>query len=454
MTLESINPRDGSRIASYDTLVSDALGTVLSVASMAFGEWRSRSVTKRAEAIRTLGERILANESELARLMTDEMGKPIRESRAELQKCATLCHYYAEEGPSFLTPRPVETEASSSYVRHDPLGPILGIMPWNYPVWQVVRFAVPTLLTGNVVLLKHAPNVTGCALTIERLFRDAGLTEGIYTALLLDVEQVDKVIADPRVAGVSLTGSVAAGQAVAEAAGRHLKPVVLELGGSDPFIVLDDADLDAAAEAGVTSRMLNSGQSCIAAKRFLVEAGVHDAFVARLKERIDGLVLGDPREEDTEVGPLARPDLVSNLHFQVKTSVDLGAKVVTGGEPVERPGNYYRPTLLTEVKRGMPVFDEETFGPVASVIRVEHEAELLELANGSLYGLGAAVFSGSERGEALVPQLDAGYVAVNAFVRSDPRLPFGGIKHSGYGRELSREGLYAFSNLKTVWVQD
>ncbi|MEO0811509.1 MAG: aldehyde dehydrogenase family protein [Myxococcota bacterium] len=264
---------------------------------------------------------------------------------------------------------------------------------------------------------------------------------------------MDRVIGDPRVAGVSLTGSVAAGQAVAEAAGRHLKPSLLELGGSDPFIVLSDADLDAAADAAVASRTLNSGQSCIAAKRFLVEAPVHDAFVERVRARMAALRVGDPREEHTDIGPLARPDLISNLHFQVTSSVELGAKLELGGAPVERAGNFYPPTLLTGVRRGMPVFDEETFGPVAAVVKVEHEGELVELANATLYGLGASVFSESNRGSELIDKLDAGFVALNAFVRSDPRLPFGGIKHSGYGRELSREGLLAFANTKTVWVQ-
>ncbi|MEM6733712.1 MAG: aldehyde dehydrogenase family protein, partial [Myxococcota bacterium] len=362
--MDSVNPRDGSLIARYDTLDVAALGTKLAVAHMAYSEWRREPLSVRTKAAAMLGEKLLMEKESLATLMTDEMGKPIRQARAEIEKCAGLCQFYSEMAPTFLSPRTVKTEASESYVRYDPLGPILGIMPWNYPVWQVIRFAVPTLLIGNVVLLKHAPNVSGCALAIEKLFHDSGFSDGIYSALLLDVEHVDKVIADPRTAGVSLTGSVSAGVAVAEAAGRNLKPSVLELGGSDPFIVLADADLDAAVDAAVSSRTLNSGQSCIAAKRFLVERPVHDAFVERMRAAMQRLVLGDPREEATDIGPLARPDLVSNLHFQVKTSIELGAKLELGGAPVDQPGNYYPPTLLTGVTRGMPVFDEETFGPV------------------------------------------------------------------------------------------
>lgn len=451
--MESVNPANGSVVGRYPTLSSDALERKIACAEVAYSGWREVAVSSRVERFVTLAETLLAERDELAELITEEMGKPVREARSEIDKSARLCRYYAEAGPAMLEPQDVNTEAHQSYVRVDPLGPVLGIMPWNYPVWQVVRFAVPCLLTGNVVLLKHAPNVTGASLALERLFHKAGLTDGIYSALTLEVEQVESVIADPRVAGVSLTGSVGAGQAVATISGRHLKPSVLELGGSDPFIVLDDADLDAAAEAAVASRTLNSGQSCIAAKRFIVESSVHDAFVARMVERVEKLRIGNPQDETTDIGPLARADLISTLHFQVTSSIEQGALCITGGAPVPRPGNYYAPTVLTQVERGMAVFDEETFGPVAAVCKAEHEAQVIELANGTLYGLGASVFGSEQRAAALVDVIEAGFVTINGFTRSDPRLPFGGVKHSGYGRELAREGVLAFSNLKTVWIQ-
>lgn len=451
--MRSINPSNGATLASYSPLESDGVLNAIASAHRAFGEWKTSGLAARRERISRLGDVLLSHQAKLAELTTLEMGKPIVEARAEIDKCARLCRYYASHGENLLDPAPVVTEAAESYVRFDPLGPILGIMPWNYPVWQVIRFAVPTLLAGNTILLKHAPNVCGTALALEACFREAGFAEGEYTALVVEVEHVEEILADPRVAGVSLTGSVGAGRAVGEIAGRYLKPCLLELGGSDPFIVLSDADLDEAASAAATSRFLNSGQSCIAAKRLLVEDAVHDAFVERLGERISALAVDDPINETTRVGPLARPDLLSQLHAQVTGSVARGAKLVMGGKPIERAGNFYEPTLLTEVTQGMAVFDEETFGPVASVTRVQGEQALVTMANATRYGLGAAVFSRGERGRAFIPQLEAGHIAINTIVKSDPRLPFGGIKHSGYGRELAREGVLAFTNTKTVWIQ-
>lgn len=451
--MESINPATGERIARYPTLKVEEVTEKIAGAAQGYTRWRKTDLAARGTRIAQLGDALLRNQETLARLTSQEMGKPLSEARAELAKCARLCDYYTEFGPAMLDPRPVTTRATESYVRYDPLGPILGIMPWNYPVWQVIRFAVPTLFAGNTVLLKHAPNVTGTALALEECFREAGIESGIYTALLAEVSAVEGILRDRRIAGVSLTGSVGAGQAVAELAGRYLKPSVLELGGSDAFIVLADADLDAAAKAAATSRFLNSGQSCIAAKRFLVEDSVHDAFVERLRAHVEALVIGDPMDEATTLGPLARPDLLNQLHRQVTQSIERGARCLVGGHPLEGAGNFYAPTLLTEVTAGMPAFDEETFGPVAAVTRVRDEDDVLTLANASSYGLGAAVFSEGARGRALIEALDAGFVALNSIVKSDPRLPFGGVKNSGYGRELAREGLLAFVNTKTVWIQ-
>jgi succinate-semialdehyde dehydrogenase/glutarate-semialdehyde dehydrogenase len=407
----------------------------------------------RAALFHAAGRLLRERKSRYARTMALEMGKPLPQGEAEADKCALACDYYAEHAAALLAPSERQTEASRSYVRFDPLGPVLAVMPWNYPFWQVFRFAAPALMAGNVGILKHAPNVSRCALEIEALFRDAGFPVGVFQAIFVEPDVVARVIADDRVRAVTLTGSPRAGGSVAERAGRHLKKTVLELGGSDPFIVLADADIAAAARAAAEARLVNSGQSCIAAKRFIVVAAVADRFLEAFGAELERRKVGDPLQPGTEVGPQARIDLRASLHRQVEESVARGARLVFGGRVPEGPGAFYPPTLLTAVGPGMPAFDEETFGPVAAVIRARDEADALRLANASAYGLGASLWTGDrKRAERLAAELDAGCVFINAIVKSDPRLPFGGIKRSGYGRELSEFGLREFVNIKGVWM--
>ena len=391
---------------------------------------------------------------EFARLMALEMGKPVRDGRLEIEKCAWVCDYYAEQAAAILSPEIIATDAAKSYVTFQPLGVVLAVMPWNYPFWQVFRFAVPALMAGNAGVLKHSANVPGCALAIEDVFRQAGFPENIFQTLMISGERVEKVIENPLVKAVTLTGSKPAGQAVAAAAGRLLKKSVLELGGSDPYIVLEDADLEAAAAACAASRLLNSGQSCIAAKRFVVVEAVRKTFETLLVDQMRAKKMGDPMEESVEIGPQARFDLRDDLHRQVRQSVEKGARCLLGGKLPDGPGAFYPPTVLTDVHKGMPAYDEETFGPVAAVIGVKDEKEAIRVANDTVFGLGAAVFTRDiARGERIAATaLEAGSCFVNAFVKSDPRLPFGGIKESGYGRELSHYGIKEFVNIKTVYV--
>jgi succinate-semialdehyde dehydrogenase/glutarate-semialdehyde dehydrogenase len=364
-----------------------------------------------------------------------------------------VCRHYAEHSPTYLARRDIETDAARSYVRFDPLGPVFAVMPWNFPLWQVFRFAAPSIALGNVGLLKHAANVTGCSLAIEGVFAGAGAPEGVFQALLIDHDQAAEVIADNRVRGVTLTGSNAAGKVIASQAGEHLKKTVLELGGSDPFIVLDDADLDRAAEVGVKSRLINNGQSCIAAKRFVVHASIVDEFVDRFRTQLEALRVGDPADRETDVGPLAREDLREDLHDQVQRSQKDGATLVTGGQALDRPGFFYAPTLLTDVGPHVPAGAEETFGPVAAVITVGDDAHAIAVANSTEFGLGASVWTRDlDRAERLAGSIQAGSVFVNELVKSDPRVPFGGVKGSGYGRELGEFGIHEFANIKTVWV--
>jgi succinate-semialdehyde dehydrogenase/glutarate-semialdehyde dehydrogenase len=386
--------------------------------------------------------------------MAIEMGKPLRQGVAEVEKCAWVCEYYAEHAEAFLADEPVAAGAGKSFVSYRPIGLVLGIMPWNFPFWQVFRYACPTLMAGNGVLLKHAPNVPGSALAIEEVLRRAGLPDGLFRTLLIDLPQVPDLIADSRVRAVTLTGSTRAGRAVASQAGQHIKTTVLELGGSDPYLVLEDADLDRTIDACVTSRLQNSGQSCIAAKRFVVVDAVCDAFLERFVPRMAAAKVGDPLDSDTEVGPLARVDLRDALHDQVLHSVENGAGLLLGGSRPEGPGAYYPTTVLDDVAPGMRAYHEELFGPVASIVRVRDEAHAIEVANDTAFGLGAAVFTQDlERGHRIArDELDAGACFVNDFVRSDPRLPFGGVKESGYGRELARHGILEFVNAKTVSI--
>ncbi len=450
--MHSTNPATGELLARYTPHDASEIERRLARAAAAFVAWRERSFAERSALLLRVAERLRGAKEDAARLMTQEMGKPIGEARAEVDKCAWVCEYYAEHAAAMLAAEPVVTDAKESCVRFDPLGPVLAIMPWNFPFWQVFRFLAPTLMAGNVGLLKHAENTQGCALLIEEMLREAGAPEGVFTSLVVERQAVAEIIRDRRIAAVSLTGSVRAGRAVAQVAGEMLKPCVLELGGSDPFIVLADADFDLAIDGAVIGRMINGGQSCIAAKRFIVEAPLYERFATRLAERIGELRVGDPFLADTRVGPLARPDLRDELHRQVEESVARGARLLLGGHAIGERGAFYAPTVLGEVKPGMSAFDEETFGPLAAVVRAEDVDDAVSLANLSQYGLGASVWTKSERGKALASRIESGHVAVNGIVKSDPRLPFGGIKDSGFGRELGRYGILAFVNIKAVWV--
>jgi succinate-semialdehyde dehydrogenase/glutarate-semialdehyde dehydrogenase len=454
MRFTSTDPSSGEVIAEYPSLTDAEVAEVLTRADMAFRSWRRVDSSSRARVLTATAGVLRDRLEDLARLMTQEMGKPLDQARAEVEKCAWVCEYYAAEGTDHLAPVAVETDAFRSMVAFEPLGVILAIMPWNFPLWQVVRFAAPTLMAGNAALLKHAPTTQGCAHAIEDVFLEARLPGGVFQNLPVDVDAIPGIIADPRVAAVTLTGSTRAGKAVAATAGAHIKKTVLELGGSDPYLILEDADLDAAAAQCTTGRLINSGQSCIAAKRFIVVASVMDDFRERVLARMGAAVMGDPLNPATHVGPMARKDLRDTLRDQVARSVRAGALCLLGGQVPERPGWFYPPTVLSDVRPGMAAFDEELFGPVATLIEARDEVDAIELANRTRYGLSAAVFTRDlERGERIARErIEAGACFVNAFGRSDPRLPFGGIKESGYGRELSEFGIREFVNIKTVWV--
>jgi len=453
VSVQSINPATGEVLERFEETSAPQLERILAGADAAFREWRGVPFAVRAQKMREVARVLRAHTAAYARTMTLEMGKPIVQAEAEVEKCAVTCDYYADHAESFLAEQPRETDASRSYVRFDPLGPVLAVMPWNFPFWQVFRFAAPALMAGNAAVLKHASNVPRCALMIEEVFRGAGVPPGLFSTVLVGAPAVASLIADPRVVAVTLTGSESAGRAVAEAAGRSLKKTVLELGGSDPFIVLADADLAVAARAAADARLINSGQSCIAAKRFIVVERVADQFLQQLFDEMRSRRMGDPLARETQVGPQARVELRDALHRQVEESRMRGATIVLGGEIPSGKGAFYPPTLLAAVEKGMPAFDEETFGPVAAVIRAKDESDAIGLANDSRFGLGASLWTRDhERAERLAAQIEAGTVFVNGVVKSDPRLPFGGIKRSGYGRELSEYGIREFVNVKSVWI--
>ncbi|HEV8336364.1 MAG TPA: NAD-dependent succinate-semialdehyde dehydrogenase [Candidatus Polarisedimenticolia bacterium] len=454
MGFVSVDPTTGQVLKNYKLMPADTVAGILAQSQAAFLKWRDTGFEDRAACLRRVADSLRQRATEHAEIMAREMGKPLREGRAEIEKCALGCEYYAEHAPRMLQPEPAATAASRSYVTFEPLGVLLAIMPWNFPFWQIFRFGAPALMAGNAILLKHAPSVPDCAFAIERLFRETRVPEGLVRPLLVDTDTAGELIGHPVVQGVTLTGSPAAGRAVARKAGESLKKCVLELGGSDPYILLDDADLDDAVGKCIASRLVNGGQSCIAAKRFIVPKSLRGRFEERFVAGMAAKKMGNPLDETSDLGPLARLDLRDNLHRQVRLSIEAGARCLLGGTLPNMAGAFYPPTVLTDVARGMPAYEEELFGPVAAILPVEDEAAAIEAANDSPYGLGAAIFSSDPgRAEKLAARLRCGSCFINDFVRSDPALPFGGIKQSGFGRELGAYGIKEFVNVKSVWVK-
>ncbi len=454
----TVNPATGESLAEYPVMHAGELDRLLRQADRDFREWRQTAMDVRRTLMLRLAALLRAKREPLGRGITLEMGKPLGQAVAEVEKCATVCEYYAANAEVFLRQESVQLDGLGAVVSYEPLGVILGVMPWNFPFWQVLRFAAPAIMAGNAVVVKHAPNVTGCSIAIEELFHEAGFPDNLYRAAHVGPEDVDRLtgfmIDHPAVRGVSVTGSTRAGRAVAAKAGMAIKRSVLELGGSDPYIVLDDADLRHAVDVCVAGRLLNSGQSCIAAKRFLVHTAVIADFTAMLVRKMQDAVMGDPFADGVDVGPIARADLREHLHDQVRRSVDAGARLLCGGVSSDGPGFFYPPTVLAGVRKGMAAWEEELFGPVAAVIAVDDDEHAVTVANDSEYGLGSAVFTRTPaRALAVARRLDAGNCAINTMVKSDPRLPFGGVKQSGYGRELSLHGIREFVNVRTLYVQ-
>lgn len=449
----TVNPATGTEIERFAYMSPQQIDAHLDTACAAFGAWRKRSFEERAPLFEALAAGLRSNRERLARVAVQEMGKPIVQARAEVEKCAWACEHFAEHSAAYLHDHDVESNASRSFVAFRPFGVVFAIMPWNFPYWQVFRAAAPALMAGNTMVLKHADGTTRCALEIERLFNEVGAPDGVFRTLLIDHDDADARIADERIAAVTLTGSERAGVAVASAAGKALKKCVLELGGSDPFIVLADAELDSAVDYAVKARFQNNGQSCIAAKRFIVEEPLYDRFLRRFAQSASAQVIGDPMDDRTQLGPLARADLRDTLARQVTQTVVDGGRIVTGGHPVDGSGFYFQPTVVADVDVTAPMFEEETFGPAAAVIRAHDEDHAIELANTTTFGLGASLWTSSApRAERLAAALETGMVYVNGMVASDPRLPFGGVKRSGYGRELSAFGIAEFVNIQTVWI--
>jgi succinate-semialdehyde dehydrogenase / glutarate-semialdehyde dehydrogenase len=454
MAIATINPATGEVIKTFPALTESEIEKKLQLAVSTFRAGRSTPYATRAKRMLKAAEILERNKDKFAHLMTLEMGKTYKSAVAEALKCTTACRYYAENTERFMADEVVQTGAKKSFIRYLPIGPILAVMPWNFPFWQVIRFAAPALMAGNVGLLKHASNVPQCALAIEGIFLEAGFPEGTFQTLLIGSGQVDALLNDPRVMAATLTGSEQAGIQVGVGAAKRIKKVVLELGGSDPFIVMPSADLDAAVATAVTARVQNNGQSCIAAKRFIVSDAIADEFQRKFVARMESLKIGDPFDEKTELGPLATPDGVKDLDADVQKSVKAGAKVLTGGHPIKGAGNFYAPTVLTDIPKNSPAYGEELFGPVASVFRVKDQDEAIRLANDVRFGLGSSVWTNDDKErERFINELDAGMVFVNKMVASDPRIPFGGVKASGHGRELGVVGIREFVNAKTVWVE-
>ena len=453
MAIATINPATGEVVKTFQALSDAEIDKKLQLEVDTFRAGRTTPFATRSKRMLKAAEILERDKDKFAHLMTLEMGKTYKSAVAEAVKCTTACRYYAENAERFLADEVVETGAKKSFVRYLPIGPVLAVMPWNFPFWQVIRFAAPALMAGNVGLLKHASNVPQCALAIESIFLEAGFPEGTFQALLIGSGQVDALLNDPRIVAATLTGSEQAGIQVGVGAAKRIKKVVLELGGSDPFIVMPSADLDAAVTTAVQARVQNNGQSCIAAKRFIVHDKIADDFLRKFVAKMEGLKVGDPFDEKTDVGPLSTPDGVKDLDADVQKSVKAGAKVLTGGHPIEGPGNFYAPTVLTDVPKNSPAYGEEFFGPVASVFRVKDVDEAIRLANDVRFGLGSSVWTNDERErERFINELEAGMVFVNKMVASDPRIPFGGVKASGHGRELGLVGMREFVNAKTVWI--
>lgn len=455
MAFSTINPTNGAKIKDYEELSTQDISLAIDKTYEAFRNWKQTDFSFRQELMSKAADILESRSKELADLMALEMGKPINQGISEAKKCAWVCRYYAENAEKFLDEQNIKTEMSRSYVSFQPIGPVLAIMPWNFPFWQVFRFAAPALMAGNAGLLKHSRNTMGSAIEIERIFIDAGFPENLFTNLVIGSSHVENVIKNPKVAAVTLTGSTPVGSKVAELAGKMIKKTVLELGGSDPYVILEDADIEQAAEICATARLINSGQSCIAAKRFIVVEDIADEFTKQFTEKMKSKQMGDPMLEITDIGPQARKDLQLDLDRQVNDSVKLGAKILCGGKLPEGDGFYYPATVLSEVKKGMPAYDEEIFGPVAAVIKAKDEKEAIAIANDTIFGLGGAVFTQDiERGNRIArDEINSGSVFVNDFVKSDPRLPFGGVMQSGYGRELSEFGIHEFVNIKTICIK-
>ncbi len=454
MAMETINPTSGERLKTFEHWNDRQAEAALAEAAAANAAWQATSFAERARFFRNAAVELRNNTAHYAGIITLEMGKIIKEARAEVEKCAWGCEFYAEQAEAFLKDERIESDASLSYVAYLPLGTVLAVMPWNFPFWQVFRFAAPSLMAGNTAVLKHASNVPQCALAIEEVFRKAGFPKGVFRTLMISAAQAEKIVADPRIHAVTLTGSDVAGRKVAAAAGANIKKTVLELGGSDAFIVLEDADLEQAAAVGVASRFLNCGQSCIAAKRFILTEPIADHYIDLLKQKAHALRMGDPSQENTQLGPMARADLRDQLHKQVTDSVTAGATFALHGGPSAGPGFFYEPTVIDRVRPGMRAYQEELFGPVATVIRAKDEEDAIRIANDNRYGLGASVWTRDvKKGERMARRIQSGASFVNGLVKSDPRLPFGGIKDSGYGRELSEHGVREFVNIKTIWVK-
>jgi succinate-semialdehyde dehydrogenase/glutarate-semialdehyde dehydrogenase len=454
MPIASINPATGQLLESYEEIDDTELEERLELASRAFKKWRWLDFKKRAQYMQRVAALLEGETERWAKLISTEMGKPIKSAIVEMEKCALVCRYYAEHAADFLADEPLDTDASMSYVRYQPLGPILLVMPWNSPFWQIFRFSAPGLMAGNVALLKHASNVPQCALAVEDIFRRAGIPQGVFQLLLIGSSRVESVLSDPRVEAFTFTGSTQTGSVLAGMAGAHIKKAVLELGGSDPFIVLPSGDIDEAVKVGVRARLRTNGQSCVAAKRFIIHRDIAEVFEDRFVKRMASMQVGDPLDSEIDVGPLATKGLLEGLQAQVDKTIAAGARILLGGQILDRPGNFFPPTVLCEIPSDSPAYKDELFGPVASLFRVDSLDEAIALANNSVFGLGTSAWTNvAEEGERIIKEVQAGMVFINGQVRSDPRMPFGGIKKSGYGRELGRHGIREFVNVKTIWIR-